>query len=461
MPDEEKRDFSYYHQSALEKIKKRDWQEEEVIFRGLSDKEYRLESAAHRRIKKLLRGLYKVGDYTEAILIEKVKMQQWHKRDGRELKDLEILAYLQHQGAATPLMDWSRSFAVALWFACDENKDEEGKDKDGRVVMMNILANLDKKITYITSENMDKAYAKLKENKIYYFEPASTLERIISQSSVFLFSKKEPLVLGIEEVLIPHSEKKKLREEISLLFGIDKTSLYDDFVGFAARNKPEEKITLDEIIETTTKMISSARSDDDKELLASSYDTRAITWIEKGNFDKALADFNKVVELYPKNALAYINRGSLRLDRDEIGKALEDFNQAIELAPRYALAYIGRGDASFKRNEFDEAIVDYDRAIELDPENVLAYVCRGTTRFNRNEFDEAMADYDKAIELDPENVLGYVGRGTLRGNSGEFDEALADFDKAIELAAEWGADRLLGQAKELRVITEARRKNSA
>ena len=241
-----------------------------MIFRGLSDKDYKLESGAYRRIKNSLRVTRYMEGYTQAIsnsnvgnyiavnLIEEVKKRQWHRHDGRALEDLEILAHLQHQGAATPLMDWSRSFAVALWFACEENKDERNEDKDGRVVMMNILANSDKTITAITSENRDLDYDNLNEDKVYYFEPASTLERIVSQSSVFLFSKTEPLALDIKEVFIPHDKKKKLKEEIFLFFNTNEASLFNDFVGFATRNKHSDKLTPDEIIEVTTKVINLA-----------------------------------------------------------------------------------------------------------------------------------------------------------------------------------------------------------
>ena len=369
-----------------------------------------------------------IGGYTQAFLLEKVKMQQWHKRDGKELNDLEILAHLQHQGAATPLMDWSRSFAVALWFACDEN---EGKD--GIIVMMNILANLDKKITAITSEYKDGAYDKLERNKIYYWEPASTLERIISQSSVFLFSKTEPLVLDILEVLIPHSKKKKLREEILLLFGIDKASLYDDFVGFVARNKPDDEITLDEIIEVTTKTISSARGGNNKDLLASSYNTRALAWVKNNKLDKALADYNKAIELDPNNAEAYISRGIAWVSTHRLNNALADFSKAIELDPKNVAAYTGRGAVRQGKRELDKALADYNKAIELDPNNALAYMSRSAMWRDRGEFDKAIVDSNKALELDSENVGIYINRALMRASKGELEKALEDYNKSIEL----------------------------
>ena len=40
--------------------------------------------------------------------------------DGREVSDLQLLAKLQHFGAATGRLDFTWSPLVALWFASDE-----------------------------------------------------------------------------------------------------------------------------------------------------------------------------------------------------------------------------------------------------------------------------------------------------------------------------------------------------
>jgi hypothetical protein len=49
------------------------------------------------------------------------------------LSDLELLLELQHYGAATGLVDFSRDFLIALWFAAHDNKG-----KNGKVFVLNI-----------------------------------------------------------------------------------------------------------------------------------------------------------------------------------------------------------------------------------------------------------------------------------------------------------------------------------
>jgi tetratricopeptide (TPR) repeat protein len=61
--------------------------------------------------------------------------------------------------------------------------------------------------------------------------------------------------------------------------------------------------------------------------------------------------------------------------------ALADFNRAIEIDPKYAIAYYGRGFVTAeKRQDIQAALADFNRAIELDPNNAVAYCARGVLK---------------------------------------------------------------------------------
>lgn len=51
----------------------------------------------------------------------------------------------------------------------------------------------------------------------------------------------------------------------------------------------------------------------------------------------------------------------------EYGKAIAEYDKAIDLEPRYALARFNRAYAYGETGEYDKAIADYSKAIELDP----------------------------------------------------------------------------------------------
>ena len=81
---------------------------------------YKIEASAYRRLSEADRNnpskLLKINKD----LIEKARSLGHDQREAQQLSDLELLAELQHFGAATCLIDFSQSALVALWFACQQ-----------------------------------------------------------------------------------------------------------------------------------------------------------------------------------------------------------------------------------------------------------------------------------------------------------------------------------------------------
>jgi tetratricopeptide (TPR) repeat protein len=75
--------------------------------------------------------------------------------------------------------------------------------------------------------------------------------------------------------------------------------------------------------------------------------------------------------------------------------------RAIQLDPKNAHRYYNRGIAYSSKGDHDRAIQDYDRAIELDPKYGIAYDNRGYSYASKGNLDRAIQDYDQAIQLDP------------------------------------------------------------
>ena len=109
-------------------------------------------------------------------------------------------------------------------------------------------------------------------------------------------------------------------------------------------------------------------------------------------------------------AIVYINRGGAYDYKGEYDRAIADFDKAIELNPKDGGAYINRGAVNYHKGEYDRAIADYTQAIKLDPKDAAVYTNRGIAYRRQGDFDRAIADYDKAIELNPKYANAYNGR---------------------------------------------------
>lgn len=170
------------------------------------------------------------------------------------------------------------------------------------------------------------------------------------------------------------------------------------------------------------------------------YPDNQFVFVNRGNiykdgfkdYKRAIADYNKTIEINPKFSWPYLNRALVyrRLDKNE--EALVDYNKAIELDPNYADAYNSRAWMYCQQKKFETALVDADKAIELKPNEANFYDTRATAYAGLKRYKDALADLNTAIKLSPEGWL-YHNRGEIYRLIGEKSKAQADFDKAEDL----------------------------
>jgi len=96
-----------------------------------------------------------------------------------------------------------------------------------------------------------------------------------------------------------------------------------------------------------------------------------------GNLDQAITDYNRALEINPRDAEAYNNRGIAYDDKSQHDQAITDFNRALKINPRLAGAYNNRGFAYDLKGQYDQAITDYTMALKIDPRYAEAYSNRG------------------------------------------------------------------------------------
>ena len=155
-----------------------------------------------------------------------------------------------------------------------------------------------------------------------------------------------------------------------------------------------------------------------------------------GEYDRAISEFNKAIEINPTYVEAYGNRGLAYLEKGEHDRAISDFNKAIEINPWDDKATVNRGIAYGAKGEYDLAISDFNKAIEINPWDAKAYFNRGSAFYQEDEYDLAISDYDKAIEIDPMYPKAFFSRGRAFYKKGEYDKALDDIHKAQMLGGQ-------------------------
>lgn len=158
---------------------------------------------------------------------------------------------------------------------------------------------------------------------------------------------------------------------------------------------------------------------------------------EQQQYLKAIADFNRSIEITPVNPMAYYNRGIAYKHLNEFEKAIADYSTAIAQKDTLFQAYYNRGLLFARIKNFEKAIKDYTRTIELSPEHAKAWNNRGEAYRAIGDSEKAISDFSQSIQINPEDARPYNNRGIVYFSKKDFQKALLDFNKAISLEPEF------------------------
>jgi tetratricopeptide (TPR) repeat protein len=163
------------------------------------------------------------------------------------------------------------------------------------------------------------------------------------------------------------------------------------------------------------------------------YNNRGVDYYSLEQYERAIQDYDKAIELDPEKATAYYNRAGVYYSLEQYERAIQDTDKAIELDPQFAFAYAGRGRAYSSLGQYERAIQDFDKVDEIAPQYSGNYNNRGLAYSSLGQYESAIRNYDRAIELDPENAAAYYNRGLDYYFLGKYELAIQDADKVIEL----------------------------
>ena len=466
-----------------------------ILYRGLSKHTYPVEATLVRRLEKVYKAakiskeqFHDLFIAASADIIDSAIIKGYHNKDGHKMADLEIMAELQHYGAATCLIDFTRNPLVALWFACRSNLE-----KPGKIVA---LDSGDDKIMHITSDNIGNADGKIHERmkkmlgeikedgyndgkSIRIWEPAHQNKRITAQQSVFVFGPANIDNAIYREIVVDGQAQKSLLEELRT-YGISAESLFCDFDGFARILNAHEKSYPDSA-ESCYRIGEKNLDNNNYDLAVKFYDMalshkapykkafykrgRAYSlqeqWKEAiANYDKAIRfesdnmdayihritakmmigrhknafnDCNKAVKINSNNPTIYVLRGNANSNLGNYRDAIADYNKALKINPKYAGAHYNCGNSKAALGKYSNAIADYNEAIKINPKHADAYCNRGNCKSALGEYRDAITDYNEAIKINPKHVNAHYNRGNSKFNLGEHRDAITDYNEAIKI----------------------------
>ena len=116
---------------------------------------------------------------------------------------------------------------------------------------------------------------------------------------------------------------------------------------------------------------------------------RGIAYRQKGDFGRAVADFEEAIGINRESAEAWYQRALTWGYMGEFRRAINDFNRAIMLNREYGDAYNDRGYAQFCLGDYGSAVNDFESAIRLNPDDEQARINLEKARRRGKEQREA------------------------------------------------------------------------
>lgn len=167
------------------------------------------------------------------------------------------------------------------------------------------------------------------------------------------------------------------------------------------------------------------------------YFGRAMDFLHIQDFEHALNDINRAIELKPDFALAYFLRAIIRTNQMQLDHLVTQqplFGTNIHIAPDQLLPLQPRTlELPMRPQEHNAILRDYERVLELQPNLFFAHYNMAEIFKMQGDYQAALQAYTRAIDIEPRFAEAYFNRGLILLSLGETTAGLNDLRQAGQL----------------------------
>jgi tetratricopeptide (TPR) repeat protein len=215
--------------------------------------------------------------------------------------------------------------------------------------------------------------------------------------------------------------------------------IYEILVELGKRISADERKEAEQL---ALRALDAMKADTDRELV--DYTFQVLDYLWNGRDDQEpvylLSEF---LRRHPSEFLAYKSRAIRLWYSGQPEKALNDYDRVVEHTPSGAWCLIERGQVLVEVGKPEEAVSDLKIALEQinsipNARNATwpamqAYASNGlgTAFAALGDYSKAFDEYEKSIDLQPENAWVYFNRAQVYEKVGERSKALTDFKQSL------------------------------
>jgi tetratricopeptide (TPR) repeat protein len=145
----------------------------------------------------------------------------------------------------------------------------------------------------------------------------------------------------------------------------------------------------------------------------------------QGNWDKAIAQYKKILEQEPKLAGIHYRLGRIAFSNSpaDTENAKKEFEEELKIAPDNASAEFMLGEIARQAGQWDDAITHFSRAAKLDEGFQEAYLALGISFNSAGKFSDAVAPLQTYAKMQPGDPAGHYQLATAYARTGRKQDA--------------------------------------
>ena len=164
---------------------------------------------------------------------------------------------------------------------------------------------------------------------------------------------------------------------------------------------------------------------------------------QRGQFDQAILELEKVLKKDPFSAEAYNNLATAYMQKGQMEKAEELLNTSLQISPDYRIAFLNLGLLNLARGRYDAAADYLERAIEQAPNDPSPRNNLAVSLMRIGRYDEARKHLLFLIDLSPNVPNWYFNLAITYVLENNFPEAMNWIRRGAQLCSPMTCQKFL------------------
>ena len=248
----------------------------------------------------------------------------------------------------------------------------------------------------------------------------------------------EDLLQDVANIETSPAQDSDCDRQEQLLNLVDSPDSLDSAIDFSADSPPsEEQSDLDPVAIDAEQVMSLIQEDEQlaqqiaQKLNVSASDTN--TLVEQSAVGSAISapvDLNRVsIDLIE----GWFNLGLKQVSGGEFDKAIASWEKALNINPNLSEAWHNRGSALGRLGKYEAAVESFQKALEIDPNNYQAWNDRAHALYQLKKWAAAADSWGNALKITPANHLFWYNRGCALEQLESWAESISSYEKALEI----------------------------